>query len=254
MTRRGDRQRDRRRGHDDADPDPHDTPGTAGHRAVDDRVRRQREHRGAHQRRGERRHHHRAARGHPAQPPAPGQHRGEQQPRHGDGGAGHRRVQGDGRRGHADERDPERGGTAATAQPAQDRPQQHGGQQAARERADLHGRPDRPRAGRHECGDGRELAGREQIGERKRHRTDGTAARRVHGGGQARLTVGRCPRVEMQRGQDVDRRGGGHRQGRCENGACGAPTHQARHDSTCAVSASPLRRAHGPVRPWQTPG
>ena len=93
-----------------------------------------------------------------------------------------------------------------------------------------------------------------RIGERKRHRTDGTAARRVHGGGQARLTVGRCPRVEMQRGQDVDRRGGGHRQGRCENDACGAPTHQARHDITCAVSASPLRRAHGPVRPWQTPG
>ncbi len=254
VPRRGDRQRDRRRGQDDADPDPHDTPGTAGHRAVDDRVRRQREHRGAHQRRGERRDHHRGARGHPAQPPAPGQHRGEQQPRHGDGGAGHRRVQGDGRWGHADERDPERGGPAATAQPAQDRPQQHRAEQPAREHADLHRRPDRPRAGRHEGGDGGELAGREQVGERKRHRTDGTAARRVHGGGQARLTVGRCPRVEMQRGQDVDRRGGGHRQGRCESDACGAPTHQARHDITCAVSASPLRRAHGPVRPWQTPG
>ena len=127
-------------------------------------------------------------------------------------------------------------------------------EQPAREHADLHRRPDRPRAGRHECGDGGELAGREQVRERKRHRTDGTAARRVHGGGQARLAVGRCPRVEMQRGQDVDRRGGGHRQGRCENDACGAPTHQARHDITCAVSASPLRRAHGPVRPWQTPG
>ena len=49
----------------------------------------------------------------------------------------------DGRWGHADERDPERGGTAATAQPAQDRPQQHRAS-AGRTRARRPARSPRP--------------------------------------------------------------------------------------------------------------
>ena len=76
-------------------------------------------------------------------------------------------------------------------------------------------------ARRQHGGDGGELAGREQVGQRQRHRSDVASTRRVHGGGQARLTVGRCVCVEAQGGQHVDRRGGDRRDGRCETS--GAP-------------------------------